>query len=70
MTNEDTAIQQWLSKPAPYFDVCGCMGPLGDDPKCPCGMKMVEKVDGDWYEIKEHRSPEGITHTAKKDWLT
>jgi hypothetical protein len=66
MTNEQIAIRQWLSKPGPYFDACGCMGPQGNMPRCPCGMKMVEKVDGSWYEIKEHRSPDGITHTAEK----
>jgi ribosomal protein L7/L12 len=27
-------------------------------------MAYVEEVDGKWYEINEHRSPDGITHTA------
>lgn len=62
--NEQLAIRKWLSKPAPYFDACGCMGALEGDPVCPCRMKMVEKIEGIYYEITEHRSPEGITHTA------
>lgn len=66
MTNEQIAIQQWLSKPAPWWDACGCVGPQGDMPRCPCKMKMVEQVDGGWYEITEHRSQDGIIHTAKK----
>ena len=66
MTNEQAAIRQWLSKPAPYFDACGCMGPQDGKPRCPCRMQMVEQVDGEWYEITEHRSPDGITHTAEK----
>lgn len=66
MTNEQIAIQQWLSKPAPYFGACGCMGPQDDMPRCPCQMQLVEKVDGGWYEITEHRNSNGITHTAER----
>lgn len=66
MTNEQIAIRQWLSKPAPYFDACACRGPQEGYPRCPCRMLKVEKVDGAWYEITEHRSPDGITHTAEK----
>jgi hypothetical protein len=63
-TPEQRAIRQWLSKPAPWSDACGCMGPLENQPRCPCAMGYVEEVDGKWYEITEHRSPDGITHTA------
>lgn len=66
MTNEQIAIRQWLSKPAPYFGPCGCVGAEDGMPRCPCMMKMVEKVDEFWYEIKEHRTPDGITHTAER----
>lgn len=66
ITNEQIAIRQWLSKPAPYFGACGCMGNREGEPRCRCQMKMVEKVDGMWYEITEHRSPDGITHSAKR----
>lgn len=65
MPDEQTAIRQWLSKPEPYFGACGCMGPRWGQPLCPCEMKMVEEVNGKWYQIKEHRSPDGITHTAE-----
>ena len=66
MTNEETAIRQWLSKPAPYYDACACRGPQDGYPRCPCRMLKVEKVDDGWYEITEHRSPDGITHTAER----
>ena len=65
-TNEQQAIRQWLSKPEPYFSACGCMGAQDDQPLCPCGMQMVEIVSGVYYQIEEHRSSNGITHTAKK----
>ncbi len=65
MTNEQTAIRQWLSKPEPYFSECGCMGPRQKQPLCPCKMQMVEEVNGKWYYIKEHRSIDGITHTSE-----
>jgi len=66
MTNEQIAIRQWLSKPAPISNACGCMGPRNGEPECPCMMKWIEKVDGHWYHIREHRSPNGITHTAER----
>jgi len=64
-TPEQRAIRQWLSKPAPSFYACCCMGPQGDKPFCPCEMKMVEVVDGNYYLIEEHRSVDGVTHTAE-----
>lgn len=76
-SDEQQAIRQHLSKPAPSYDACGCMGqqplrgeenkPWGEAklyPLCPCGMQMIEEVDGQFYEIKERRSPDGITHEA------
>lgn len=66
MTNEQIAIRQWLSKPAPVFEPCGCLGPRNGQPLCPCMMKMAEQVDGVWYRITEHRSCDGITHTAQR----
>lgn len=33
-------------------------------PVCPCMMKYVSEVDGRFYNVVEHRSPDGITHTA------
>lgn len=64
-TNEQQAVRNWLSKPEPYFGPCGCMGRQGNQPECPCMMKMVEVVDGHYYKILEHRSPSGITHSAE-----
>lgn len=66
LTQEQRAIRQHLSKPAPMMNPCGCMGPQDDDPVCPCAMRYVEKVDGVWYRVEEHRSPDGVTHTATK----
>jgi len=34
------------------------------EPACPCAMQWVERVQGDYYRIDEHRSTDGITHTA------
>jgi len=64
--NEKIAIKQHLSKPRPYNAPCGCLGPSGDDPDCPCAMKWYENVDGDWYRISEERTPEGIELKATK----
>ena len=64
MTNEEIAIRQWLSKPAPIGHACGCMGARDGDPVCICKMAYVEKIDGRFYWIDEHRSPDGITHSA------
>ena len=64
LSPERRAIRQWLSKPAPFDMPCGCMGPQEDQPKCPCAMAYVETVDGEYYQIVEHRSPDGITHSA------
>lgn len=66
MTNEDIAIKQHLSKPRPLGEPCGCLGPQGDDPACPCAMAWYEKVGGDWYQIKELRGISGIALSATK----
>lgn len=60
MTPEQQAVEQWLSKPAPFPVACGCMGPRNGEPVCPCAMKWVEKVDGQWYQITDCRHPAGI----------
>jgi hypothetical protein len=36
------------------------------EPLCRCAMSCVEIVDGIYYRVDTHRSPDGITHTAKK----
>lgn len=61
---EAVAIRQHLSKPAPFRGPCGCCGPQGDDPVCPCEMRSVERVGDRWYRVSEHRSPTGVTHSA------
>lgn len=33
-------------------------------PVCPCSMPWYQEVQGHYYQILEHRSPDGITHTA------
>lgn len=50
MTNEQIAIRQWLSKPAPYYDACACRGPQDGYPHCPCIMPKVEKVEVHYFE--------------------
>lgn len=80
MTPEQQAIRQHLSKPAPTHDACGCLGPqalpgqpknIGTNwdeikryPACPCSMSYYEIVEGNFYRIETHRSPDGITHSA------
>ena len=65
MTNEELAIKQHLSKDRPNAAACGCMGPQRDEPLCPCAMNWVEVVDEKYYQVKEHRSPIGIYHSAE-----
>jgi hypothetical protein len=65
-TPEQEAIKQWLSKPYPSASACGCMGPQRNEPACPCAMRWVELVEGNYYRIRENRSPDGVTHSAKK----
>jgi len=62
--DQKTAIEQWLSKPAPKSFACSCIGPREGDPVCSCAMRWVEKVNGKFYKIIEHRSPKGVTHSA------
>ncbi len=33
-------------------------------PVCPCAMLYVSEVEGRFYRVDEHRSPDGIAHTA------
>lgn len=65
MTNEQIAIRQHLSKARPESEACGCMGPQWGQPLCPCRMNWVEEVNGKYYQIHEHRSLDGVTHTAE-----
>jgi hypothetical protein len=80
MTPQQTAIEQFLSKPFPVPTACGCMGPsalpgqpqcnganweeIKREPYCPCAMKWVEEVDGDYYQIHEVRVLTGKTYSA------
>jgi len=64
---EQKAIRQWLSKPYPISHPCACNGRIEPtDPVCGCAMQWVEKVDGRWFQIEEHRSPDGVTHSAEE----
>lgn len=51
MTNEETAVEQFMKRPLPLSAACGCLGPQNDEPLCPCAMKWTEVVDGQLYEI-------------------
>lgn len=66
-TPEQQAIRQWLSKPYPMVmgGGCCCIGPVDNAPVCPCTMQFVERVGEFFYKVDEHRSPDGVTHTAK-----
>ena len=64
MTNEEIAIRQHLSKPRPLEHPCGCLGPQGNDPVCPCAMAWVEQVGQRLYRISENRTPNGVNFTA------
>ena len=66
-TQEERAIRQWLSKPYPMSHACACIGRREPtDPVCGCAMAWVEKIDGHFFQIKEHRSPDGVTHSAEE----
>lgn len=51
MTNEDLAVQMFLSKPRPISSPCGCMGPRDGEPLCYCAMQWVSKVEDKYYQI-------------------
>jgi hypothetical protein len=64
--NKKEAIRMFLSSPAPRVRACGCNGPQSGQPVCPCLMQWVVKLEDGFYQITEHRSPDGITHSAEK----
>lgn len=68
MTDSQTAIKQHLAKPRPYFDACGCLGPLVRcgklQPDCTCAMQMYEVVNEKYFRIEEIRGETGITMKA------
>lgn len=33
---------------------CGCVGPQGGQPLCPCRMRGLKVVDGRWVEVIDH----------------
>lgn len=66
MTAEEIAIKQHLSKPRPEPLPCGCVGPRGGDPLCPCAMAWCENVNGVWYKITEERNSAGIELKANR----
>jgi hypothetical protein len=65
ISNEQQAIRNWLSKPAPTQEPCGCMGSARGEPVCRCAMAYVEVVNAAYYQVTEHRSPDGISHSAQ-----
>jgi hypothetical protein len=65
MIPEQKAIDQFMQRShLPHSSPCGCMGPQGDEPLCPCAMQWTEVVDGDIYQITILGSP--IRFEAKK----
>jgi large subunit ribosomal protein L7/L12 len=36
----------------PYNGACGCMGPQGDEPLCPCAMNSVIRWRGRWIKME------------------
>lgn len=36
---------------APVVEACGCMGPQGDEPVCPCAMASVIRYRGHWIQL-------------------
>jgi len=34
-----------------YGSACGCMGPQGDQPVCPCAMSSVIQWRGQWIQL-------------------
>ena len=39
---------------------CGCMGPQGDEPRCPCAMVNVIRYRDTWIEIKKIITPADV----------
>ena len=63
---EMQAIKQYLAKPAPIPTPCGCIGPQGDDPVCPCAMRFVENVNGKYYQISRMREENRARYSARE----
>ena len=36
--------------------LCGCMGPIGDEPLCRCCMKTVFKIENTWFSIYQDKN--------------
>jgi hypothetical protein len=52
-TSSPTDIQATLDHVVnPYSSACGCMGPQGDEPVCPCAMRNVIRWGGRWVQMK------------------
>lgn len=63
--DQATAIKRFLRREDRISNgPCGCMGPRDGEPKCPCKMAYVEKVNGTYYEVKSHVSGLGRQYTA------
>jgi hypothetical protein len=54
MQIERKAVKTFMERGKPYLGgACGCMGPQGDEPWCPCEMRWMVKVDDAWFRITE-----------------
>ncbi|PZR77347.1 MAG: hypothetical protein DI537_43330 [Stutzerimonas stutzeri] len=59
MTSSPTEIQAALDFVVdPFSSACGCMGPQGDEPLCPCAMRTVIRWKGVWINLAPVRGRE------------
>ncbi len=47
------------------FNMCACMGPRFNEPKCYCKMRMLFPVDGVYYRV--HRDENGMISASRTE---
>lgn len=54
MTSKNTWSQKLFNNGVmPESHSCGCIGPQGDDPLCPCQMRSLTIKDGRYVRIED-----------------
>lgn len=66
ISKEKQAIQEWLKRPEPECVPCGCLGPRNGEPVCPCEMKWVVQIEGEYFQIHRLRTEDGYSLEARK----
>lgn len=45
------AASAYASRPEESVSACACLGPQNGEPRCPCRMRNIVKVDDKYYEV-------------------